>query len=81
MQNRDPIGVRGIPYAGDEYDNYVGDVHVMLMEENATFEEIADYLWNIATDYMGNAPTSTLENRCKLTAEKLVELRPHFQIN
>ena len=41
MHEWDPIGVRDVPQAQDEYDSYVGRVYVMMMDERATHEAIA----------------------------------------
>jgi hypothetical protein len=83
MQHWDPLGVRNEeePAYASEYDTYVGHAHAMLMEENATAEQIAEYLWLTATDHMAVSPSPELAERCKLTAEKLIELRPQFQTN
>jgi hypothetical protein len=51
MQEWDPIGVRDAPHAQDEYDRYVGQVYVMLMDQRATEQAIATYLYDAATNY------------------------------
>ena len=81
MREWDPIGVRGIPEAEDEYDRYVGKVYVMLMDEHANAEVITAYLWNTATGHMGLRPDPALAERSSRVAEKLISLRPSFQIN
>jgi hypothetical protein len=48
----DPIGVRDVPEAHDEYDLYVGDIFV-LIDGGANNEQIADHLHEIETDRMG----------------------------
>ena len=48
----DPIGVRDIPEAQDEYDSYVGAVYELLIT-NRTQSEIFDYLWWLETEHMG----------------------------
>ena len=53
MEAWDPIGVRDVPEAQDEYDVYVAKVYVMLMDERASQQAIAAYLNYIATDHMG----------------------------
>ena len=55
MRSWDPIGVNGIPEAADEYDAYVAQAYVMLMDHEAGVEEIATYLFRIATEHMGLA--------------------------
>ncbi|MGH7210690.1 MAG: hypothetical protein ACREF1_04430 [Acetobacteraceae bacterium] len=53
MEAWDPIGVRGIAEARDEYDMYVDQVYVMLVYQRATRREIETYLHEIATHHMG----------------------------
>jgi hypothetical protein len=48
----DPIGVAAIPMARDEYQSYVPQV-VTLLNENASVEQITDYLNEVATQRMG----------------------------
>lgn len=79
MEHWDPIGVRGIPAASDEYDRYVGEVYVMLMDHRASEGEIEQYLYDTATDYMGLTPHDALETRCTTTAQILVGMRPQFE--
>jgi hypothetical protein len=52
MSSWDPIGVRGMDGAHDEYDGYVEDVTSLVMEK-ASFEEIFSYLWSLETVHMG----------------------------
>ena len=81
MQEWDPIGVRGVPEAQDEYDSYVGRVYVMLMDEGATREAIAAYLFDIAAHYMGLGPRPELAERSSRTAAVLVAMRPQFGLH
>ena len=80
MQDWDPIGVRGVPEAADEYDDYVGKVYVMLMDEESV-EAIASYLLEIATRRMGFPRDSDEVARSTRTAQKLISLRPSFRTN
>ncbi len=48
----DPIGVAGIPEARDEYYGYLPQVF-NLLKANAGADEIADYLFEVATRSMG----------------------------
>ena len=48
----DPIGIKDIPEAQDEYDCCLGDVLHLLMGK-ASDDEIADYLFSTATEHMG----------------------------
>ena len=50
----DPIGVRDMPEAQDEYDSYLGEIF-QLLTTGGTDEQIADYLWNQANDHMGSS--------------------------
>jgi len=52
MDKWDPIGVKDIPEAGDEYDMYIGDVYDLL-RHGASSEEISKHLINIETQRMG----------------------------
>jgi hypothetical protein len=79
MQEWDPIGVAGMPEAADEYDAYVGKTYVMLMDDRASAEEIAAYLFEIATAHMGLSDTARLAERSEQTAKLLVSMRPEFE--
>jgi hypothetical protein len=48
----DPIGIKDEPNAQDEYDAHLGGVYKLLVS-GAAHEDIADHLWQIATDRMG----------------------------
>ena len=48
----DPIGIKGITGAEDEYNGYVPAIHKMLLQKR-TKEDIFDYLWWIETERMG----------------------------
>lgn len=52
MNHWDPIGVRGVPEAADEYDGYLGQIANRLQDE-AGPAEIADYLTWVRSDRMG----------------------------
>jgi tetratricopeptide (TPR) repeat protein len=47
----DPIGVRGIAQAQDEYDSYVPTVYKMLISRKPR-HEVFDYLWWLETEHM-----------------------------
>jgi hypothetical protein len=49
----DPIGVAGIPEARDEYYGYLPQVF-NLLKANAGADEIANYLFEVATRSMRN---------------------------
>jgi hypothetical protein len=79
MREWDPIGVRDVPQATDEYDSYVAKAYVMLMDEGASENAIADYLGDIATRYMGLSPTEAGKTACRRTASMLVAMRSEFE--
>ena len=79
MREWDPIGVAGVPEAADEYDSYVGDVYVMLMDQRATQEEIAAYLYDIAANHMGLAAQPHISERSENAAAALISVRPEFE--
>jgi hypothetical protein len=79
MREWDPIGVSGVPEAADEYDSYVGEVYMMLMQGRASSEAIAAYLFDIATRHMGLSTHAELAERSARTGAALVALRPEFE--
>lgn len=79
LREWDPIGVRDVQEAQDEYDGYVGKIYVLLMDECTTSEIMAAYLLELATDLMGLPSEHEFEAASKRTAEILVALRPSFQ--
>lgn len=79
MREWDPIGVHDVPQAQDEYDRYIGEVYVLLMEQRATQQAISSYLYDTATGYMGLSPSPRLFERSAHTAELLIALRPTFE--
>ena len=48
----DPIGVKGVPNAQDEYDCCLGSLFELLTN-GASDDQIADYLWRQANEHMG----------------------------
>ena len=52
LRDWDPIGVRDVPEAQDEYDGYVGGVY-RLLTAGATVPELAEHLAGIQHDSMG----------------------------
>jgi len=79
MDSWDLIGVRDVPEAQDEYDRYVGEVYVMLMDQRATAQAIAFHLFDIAVNHMCLPDRPGLAERSARTAALLVELRPTFE--
>ena len=79
MEAWDPIGVHNAPEAQDEYDAYVSKAYVMLMDEKASEQAIAAYLYDIATSHMGLPPTALLMERSTNAAHLIARLRPSFE--
>jgi hypothetical protein len=48
----DPIGVRNVPQAQDEYDCCLGEIF-RLLTTGGTDDQIVDYLWEEASEHMG----------------------------
>lgn len=48
----DPLGIKDIDEAPDEYESYVPDLCRMLIGHTAR-HQIATYLWRVETDRMG----------------------------
>jgi hypothetical protein len=77
----DPIGVSDSAEAMDEYDAYADTAYVMLMDQGAGEDDIAAFLWGIATDHMGLSPRPELEECCRSTASRLVAMKPDFELH
>jgi hypothetical protein len=71
LREWDPIGVRDVPQAADEYDSYVGGV-VQALRSGATASAIADQLIEIEVSRMGLAGDRA---RAKRVAEALRRLK------
>ena len=52
LKDWDPIGVRDIPEAQDEYDSYVSTIFKMLTSRKPR-QEVFEYLWWLETEHMG----------------------------
>lgn len=78
MKEWDPIGVRGIPEAHDEYDRYVGEIYVMLVDGDATVAEMERYLEEAELGYMGLTDVPSRKERRPLVAAALLQLRSTF---
>jgi hypothetical protein len=79
MDEWDPIGVRDAPEAQDEYDRYVAEVYVMLMDQRATPGAIAAHLYDRAINYIGVPDRPEVFERSRRAAELLTALRPSFE--
>ena len=74
----DPIGVSDIPEAADEYDAYADTVFSMLLNEDASVDDIAQYLFKIATEHMGLSYPELTE-RCHKAARAVAALRSNLK--
>ncbi|MHB9879911.1 hypothetical protein ACSMXM_09630 [Pacificimonas sp. ICDLI1SI03] len=54
----DPIGVRGIGEAADEYDSYALPV-LGILERSAPDEQVANFLTSVETERMGIEPDTS----------------------
>ena len=70
IQEWDPIGIKDIPEAQDEYDAYVPGIYKLLISRKPTYE-VFEYLWSIETEYMSLCGD---RQRTKQVAERLVDL-------
>ena len=71
MQYWDPIGVKDIPEAADEYDSYVGGVY-RLIASGSTAQGLAEHLARIELTRMGTGPIDPA--RLIPVAERLLAL-------
>lgn len=77
LRDWDPIGVSDIPEAKDEYDSYADTVFSMLINQKADTDEIASYLFRVATERMRLADHGMAE-LCNRAATAVVALRSDF---
>ena len=75
----DPIGVKGIAEAQDEYDSYVPTIYKMLISRKPQ-HEIFSYLWWLETEHMGligdRQATETFAARLMRLTEELDRSAP-----
>lgn len=76
----DPIGINDNEQARDEYDRYADRAYVMLMDEQKSTEEIASYLYWVASEHMGlGGSRQSMRGDCESIAEKLMTIKPQFE--
>ncbi len=75
LQEWDPIGVKDIPEAQDEYDSYIGGVYSRLIRQ-VSERELFDYLWEVETVTMGLPGNPS---HAEAIVEKLMALRAEFE--
>jgi hypothetical protein len=82
MEEWDPIGVKDMPEAEDEYDSYIGGMFELL-ERKAPGHELAEYLRRIEIDRIGLANASgeplVPEAWRNAAVQSLMKLGEHFQ--
>jgi hypothetical protein len=71
----DPIGVRDIVGAEDEYRAYAAKIYVMMGEPNFSRDDLVKYLYQTATGHMGLAATPDLMQRSIETADRIFETK------
>ena len=69
MRHWDPIGVRGVPSARDEYDSYLGPIAERLRRDRGA-HDVADLLAEIVSQWMGIRST---RRDLMPTAQQLVD--------
>lgn len=73
MDYWDPIGVKGIPEAKDEYDSYAWHLAGMLAR-NSSQGEIETYLNHVETALMGFNESDLTRRNHENVAQKLIQL-------
>ncbi|MGL4825435.1 MAG: hypothetical protein ACRC4G_04480 [Alphaproteobacteria bacterium] len=53
LEDWDPIGIKNIPEAKNEYDDYAGDLCKILAKEKNPEQRLLDYLTWLETVHMG----------------------------
>jgi hypothetical protein len=71
MDEWDPIHVREVPEAADEYDGYLGPLAARL-REGASADVIADYLTEVEEDRMGLGESPAARERNEALAARLL---------
>ena len=72
MEEWDPIGVRGVPEASDEYDSYLGQIAGRLREGRGA-DDIAAFLTELEEVRMGLGFSEAARNRNVALAQRLVD--------
>jgi hypothetical protein len=70
MAEWDPIGVRGVPEAADEYDSYLGQLGSRLRAD-APADDIAAFLTEVEEVHMGLGLSPTARSRNEALAGRL----------
>ena len=72
LHDWDPIGIRDVPDAGDEYDSYIGGVY-RLLASGVSEDELVEHLWRIETVTMGLS--SPDRDKLRPVARRLQDLK------
>lgn len=70
----DPIGVRGIPEAVNEYDSYAAAV-LQMLETGASIRQIAEYLTGVVRDRMELRPNPKADEDIAAMIRELYAIR------
>ena len=71
MDEWDPIGVRGVPEAADEYDGYLPQLASRL-RDGASADEIANYLTEVEEVRMGLGRSPRIRERNQALGVRLL---------
>jgi hypothetical protein len=71
IEEWDPIHVRGVPEAADEYDTYLGQIASRL-REGATAEDVAAFLNDVEEVQMGLGASAAARRRNQALAARLL---------
>jgi len=71
----DPIGVNELGGSITKYDTYADRAYVMLMQEECSVCEIADYLYQVSTGDLGLRKSARLRELADVIARKLDGLK------
>jgi hypothetical protein len=70
IEEWDPIHVRGVPEAADEYDTYLGQIASRL-REGASAEDVAAFLNDVEETQMGLGASAAARRRNQTLAARL----------
>ncbi|MCA9406287.1 MAG: hypothetical protein KC684_07115 [Candidatus Omnitrophica bacterium] len=74
IEDWDPIGVKDIPQARDEYDSFVPSI-ISLLNTDVEEEQLFEILMMTATENMGTPRTDALIESSRTAAQKLMTLK------
>ena len=71
----DPIGIKDVPNARDEYDGYIGRLYELLIN-NAADSDLTEYLYWAAHDQMGFDAARPSDMAATAEALRKIQLTP-----